>query len=163
MTRAISFNFFGWVIAKIGEIGEATRHWEKIKKIRVEARTLEGIEFIALPEGQECRQLALSNLIYEPENDELRNQLSTEQLTVFDLIHQAAQLSGFAIEAKRIVFHDHAEPVLFMSLKPATRMRELIGEMFEDQKALPPASFAFDKFIGFNWDKTDLVAVKSRN
>ena len=163
MTKSISLNFVGWVIKKIGEFGEATKRWEKIQKIRVEAKTLEGIEFKALPEGREYLRLPFSNLINEPEHDELRNQLSTEQLAFFDLISQAAQLSGFEIEAKRIVFHDHAEPVVFMLLKRAPRIQELIGQRFEDQKALPPASFEFERFMGFNWDETDLVAVKSRN
>jgi len=163
MTKSISFSLVSWLAAKIGEISEATKRWEQIQKIRVEAKTLEGIEFKALPEGREYLQLAFGNLFYGPGNEEFSKELSTEQLVFFDLISRAAKLAGFDMEIKKLVFHDRTEPVIHALLKPTKNLQELIGQRFEEQKALPPASLEFEKIFDFLWDETDLVAVKSRS
>ena len=178
MTKSISFNLIGWLVAKIGEIGEATKRWEKIQKIRVEAKTLEGIEFKALPEGREYLRLPFGNLFFHPESEayakvpanlrlseyeEQGKGLSAERLIFFDLMNQAARLAGYDIEMKKLIFLDRKEPVILVLLKPAEKFHELVGRRFEEQKALTSASLEFEKFFGFHWDETDLVAVKIRN
>jgi len=177
MTRAISFSFIGWLIAKIGEIGEATRRWEKIQKVRVEAKALEGIEFRALPKGNETLQLPFGNLFFGPEiedtmkipanlllkgSEEFGKELSSEQMAFLDLIGREAEMVGFDIELKKLIFHDQREPVIHMLLKPAKTFHELIGQGFEDQKALPPVS-EFKTLFDLFQDESNLVAIKSRD
>ena len=178
MTKSISFNLIGWLVAKIGEIGEATKRWEKIQKIRVEAKTLEGIEFKALPEGHEYLRLPFGNLFFHPESEAYANvpanlrlneceeqgrELSAERLIFFDLMNQAAQLAGYDVEMKKLIFLDRKEPVILALLKPGEKFHESVGRRFEEQEALTAASLEFEKFFSFHWDETDLVAVKSRN
>jgi hypothetical protein len=178
MTRSISFNLIGKIKEAISEIGQATRRFEKLQKIRVEAKTLEGIEFKALPEGREYLRLPFGNLFFHPESEAYANVpanlrlneyeeqgkgLSAERLMFFDLMNQAARLAGYDIEMKKLIFLDRKEPVILVLIKPAEKFDELVGRRFEEQKALTAASVEFEKFFDFHWDETDLVAVKSRN
>jgi len=178
MTRSISFNLIGKVKETLSKLGEATRRFEKLQKIRVEAKTLEGIEFKALPEGRECLRLPFGNLFFHTESEayakvpanlrlneyeEQGKELSAERLIFFDLMNQAAQLAGYDIEMKKLIFLDRKEPVILVLLKPAEKFHELVGRRFEEQKALTAASLEFEKYFGFHWDETDLVVVKRRN
>jgi len=178
MTRSISFNLIGKIKEAISEIGQATRRWEKLQKIRVEAKALEGIEFKALPEGREYLRLPFGNLFFNPESEayakvpanlrlneceEQGKGLSAERLMFFDLMNQAARLAGYDIEMKKLIFLDRKEPVILALIKPAEKFHEMVGRRFEEQKALTEPSLEFEKFFGFHWDETDLVAVKRRN
>lgn len=178
MTRAISINFFDKIKEKVSQIGEVTKRWNEIKNMRVEAKAIEGIEFEALPEGQETLQLALgscfsdiskSNFAQVPSCfllnrsfKEFGDELSHEQLELISMVDHAAELSGLELEIERLPLQARSKPIVYASLKPSKTFHELIDSRFEDHKALPPPSADIKSFYDFFCEKPDLEAVRRK-